>query len=339
MLELHENGLYCERAKIFIDPWLPVDRAIITHAHADHSRAGNKHYLAHPHSKGVMKHRLGQDISFQGLDYHQKLSINGVEISLHPAGHIPGSAQVRLAYKGQIWVVSGDYKLENDGICAAFEAVKCDTFITECTFGLPVFQWKDQHTVLNEINEWWQSNQDEGHCSVIFAYSLGKAQRILENLNAEQGNIYVHGAIANSNTALSQSGVKLRNYAQVDPDMAKKSLAGSMIVAPPGAMNSSWMKKFTPYRSAIASGWMNLRGPRRRKAVDRGFILSDHADWNGLNQAVEATGAEQVLTTHGYTAVFSKWLNEKGIKSSELKTQFLGETLDKLDVEGSNLAE
>jgi len=331
LLELHDNGLYCEKAGVFIDPWRPVDKAIITHAHADHSRVGSKHYLAHPHSEGVMRLRLGQDISFQAIDYNQKISINGVEISLHPAGHIPGSAQIRMAYKGEVWVVSGDYKLENDGISTPFESVKCNAFITECTFGLPSFQWRDQQIVFQEINNWWQLNRNQDFCSVIFAYSLGKAQRVLENLNKEIGDIYVHGAIYNTNLALVESGVKLREYKQANNEIPKSEYQGSIIVAPPGAMNSSWMKKFTPYRTAIASGWMNLRGARRRNSVDRGFILSDHADWAGLNKAVSATEAEQVFTTHGYTAVFSKWLNENGIKSSELMTQFQGESVEALE--------
>ncbi len=338
MLELLESGLYCEKAGVYIDPWLPVDKAIITHAHADHSRAGSKHYLAHPYSEGVMRHRLGKDISFQGLDYNQKIRVNGVDISLHPAGHIPGSAQIRLVYKGQVWVVSGDYKLDNDGISTPFEAIKCDTFITECTFGLPAFQWPDQRLVFQDINDWWSINQSKGLCSVIYAYSLGKAQRILENLEKEIGSIYVHGAIANTNEALKESGVRLSEYLQVNPSLPKKKFQGAIIVAPPAAINSSWTNKFTPYRSAIASGWVNIRGQRKRKAVDRGFILSDHADWTGLNNAVNETGAEQVITTHGYTAVFSKWLNERGIKSSELKTQFEGETLDRVDNEDVNLA-
>ena len=328
MLELHEKGLYCERANIYIDPWAPVERAIITHAHADHARAGMKHYLAHPYSEEVMRLRLGQDISFQALGYNQKLSINGVDISFHPAGHIPGSAQIRLAYKGDVWVVSGDYKLENDGISTPFEAVKCNTFITECTFGLPVFQWQDQQIIFQEINNWWQTNRDQGFCSVIFAYSLGKAQRLLENLDLEIGEIYVHGAIDNTNSALTKSGVKLRDYTLVNNNIPKSAYRGSIVIAPPAAMNSAWMKKFQPYRTAIASGWMNIRGPRRRKSVDRGFILSDHADWAGLNKAVAETEAEQVFTTHGYTSVFSKWLTDKGIKSSELKTQFQGELID-----------
>ena len=227
MLELLESGLYCEKAGVYIDPWLPVDKAIITHAHADHSRAGSKHYLAHPYSEGVMRHRLGKDIPFQGLDYNQKIRINGVDISLHPAGHIPGSAQIRLVYKGQVWVVSGDYKLDNDGISTPFEAIKCDTFITECTFGLPAFQWPDQRLVFQDINDWWRINQSKGLCSVIYAYSLGKAQRILENLEKEIGSIYVHGAIANTNEALKESGVRLSEYLQVNPSLPKKKFQGA----------------------------------------------------------------------------------------------------------------
>ncbi|WP_420387556.1 ligase-associated DNA damage response exonuclease [Roseivirga sp.] len=331
LLQFTESGIYCEKAGVYIDPWRKVDKAIITHAHADHSRWGMKHYLAHPMSIPVMKLRLGRDISVQGLDYNEKLIINGVEFSLHPAGHIPGSAQVRVSYQGETWVVSGDYKTEADGISTPFEPVKCHTFITECTFGLPVYHWQPQEDIFNEIITWWKKNASEGLNTLITAYSLGKAQRVIKNVDDSIGPIFTHGAIENTNEALKTAGLELPPTTRVTKELDKKAFQGALIIAPPSALNSPWMKKFKPASLGIASGWMQLRGTRRRRAADRGFALSDHADWNGLLSAIKATEAETVITTHGYTNTFSKYLNEIGIHSVEEKTLFSGESIDSND--------
>ena len=328
LLQFNKSGIYCARAKVYIDPWRPVDKAIITHAHADHARWGMKHYLAHHDSIPVMRLRLGQDISVQGLAYGEKIVVNGVEFSLHPAGHIPGSTQVRVAYKEEIWVVSGDYKTESDGLSTPFEPVKCNTFITECTFGLPVYHWKPQAELFNELNGWWEQNQQNGLTTFITAYSLGKAQRVLCNVDTSIGKIYTHGAVENTNEALRSAGITLPETLRVTADMTKKDFKGALVIAPPSALNSPWMKKFKPHSLGIASGWMQLRGTRRRRAADRGFALSDHADWNGLLAAVKATEAQTVITTHGYTNVFSRYLNEIGINAIEEKTLFTGESID-----------
>lgn len=319
-----DKGLYCPRADVYIDPWRPVPKAIITHAHADHSRSGMKDYLAHHHSLPVMRWRLG-DISAQGIDYGETINLNGVEVSLHPAGHIPGSAQVRLAFGGEIWVVSGDYKLEDDGLSAPFEPVPCTHFITESTFGLPVYRWHPQQEVMNDINRWWEANVKEGLCSVVLCYALGKAQRILQHLDASTGPIYVHGAIHNTNRMLEESGYAFTPSAYLDGSVTKADLRGAMVLAPPSALGSPWMKRLSPYKVATASGWMSLRGARRRRNVDQGFILSDHADWEGLNQAVAATGAENIYVTHGYTEVFSTWLRQKGLNAQTVRTEYEGE--------------
>ncbi len=323
LLELTDLGLYCPPAGIFIDPWRPVDRAVITHAHSDHARWGMKHYLAHRDSKEVMRLRLGAEISLQTLDYQEKLEVNGVKISLHPAGHIPGSAQVRLEYQGKVAVVSGDYKVENDGLSTPFEPVKCHEFVSECTFGLPIYNWEPQSEIFSQINSWWQANAAEGRNSVLFAYSLGKAQRIIQNLEREIGEVFVHGAIWNTNQALITNGIPIWDVPKVTQDTPKNQFKGAMIIAPPSAMGTHWMKKFTPYRTGICSGWMAVRGNRRRRAADRGFVLSDHADWGGLIQAISATEAEKVYLTHGSTASFGRFLQEeKGIDAVELQTLF-----------------
>ncbi len=323
MLELTESGLYCPPAQVFIDPWRPVDKALITHAHSDHSRWGMRAYLAHHHSAEVMKLRLGEDINLQTLEYGDELLINGVKVSFHPAGHIPGSAQIRLEHKGRIAVVSGDYKVEDDGLSAAFEPVKCHEFVSECTFGLPIYKWESQKEIFNQINSWWKENAAEGRNSVLFAYSLGKAQRILQNLNPDIGEVFVHGAVWNTNQALLANGISLWDVPKVTQEIPKSKYKGALIIAPPSAMGTPWMRKFSPYRTGICSGWMAIRGTRRRRAADRGFVLSDHADWEGLIQAITSTEAEKVYLTHGSTAVFGKYLQEeKGINAVELKTLF-----------------
>jgi putative mRNA 3-end processing factor len=328
LIEFHSDGLYCPQADVFIDPWNPQKKAIITHAHADHARWGMESYLAHQDSAEVLKLRLGQDIKLQTLDYNQSISINGVKVSLHPAGHIYGSAQVRLEFKGEIWVASGDYKLEHDGLATDFESVKCHHFITESTFGMPVYQWPKQEDTFRDINAWWQNNKNDGKTSVLFAYSLGKSQRILHHLDNAIGEVFLHGAIFNTNEALIRNGAPITSFEKVSDAINKARYKGSLIIAPPSAANSSWMKKFNPYATGVSSGWMMIRGAKRRQAADRGFILSDHADWEDLNKAVFATGAENIYVTHGYTAVYAKWLCEQGLNAEEVKTMFEGDAAE-----------
>ena len=328
LLQFTEKGIYCKQANVYIDPWKPVDYAIITHAHADHSRAGNKFYLSHHLSKPIIQYRLGSDISIESMEYGEKRTINGVRFSFHPAGHIIGSAQVRVEYKGEVWVASGDYKLEDDGFCTAFEPIKCDVFITECTFGLPVFKWKPQEEVFTAINTWWRQNASEDKVTILSGYSLGKAQRILQGLDPSIGKIFTHGAIENTNAIIRKMGVSLKETTYVHPDMDKKEFKGGLIIAPPSALGTAWQKKFQPFVEGIASGWMNMRGPRRRRSVDRGFVLSDHADWEGLNTAIKATECEKVIVTHGYTNIFSKWLNDQGVETQIENTEFEGELIE-----------
>ena len=317
--------MYCEAGDFYIDPWRPVPFAVITHGHADHARYGNGHYLCHEHTGPILKARLGKDISVATLPFGESLNRNGVRISLHPAGHIPGSAQVRVEYKGEIWVAAGDYKTEDDGFCAAFEPVSCHCFITESTFGLPVYRWQPQKQVMQEVAAWWEGNAKAGIASVLIAYSLGKAQRIINQLQNGPGPIFTHGAVENMNEVLRASGYVLPHTTQVSAAHKKADFRQSLIIAPPAAADSAWMRKMQPYSTGMASGWMGLRGARRRRAADRGFVLSDHADWDGLNAAVDATGAERVIVTHGYQAAFARWLNERGIEAHDEKTLFEGD--------------
>ncbi|MCI4669068.1 MAG: ligase-associated DNA damage response exonuclease [Bacteroidia bacterium] len=326
LLKFTPSGIYCEQADVFIDPWRRVKRALITHAHSDHARWGMEAYLAHNHSIPVMRLRLGKDIRAQGIEYNQSIRINGVEISFHPAGHIIGSSQIRLAYQDQIWVVSGDYKVEDDGLATAFEPITCTHFITESTFGLPVYRWSPQEEVFSQINDWWASNAAVGRPSLITAYSLGKAQRILQGVDHEIGPVFTHGAVENTNEVLRKAGIQLKASRQVigqGPDAhKKKDFQNALIIAPPSAVGSAWVKRFGTHSLGMASGWMSLRGARRRRAADRGFILSDHADWDGLNWAVQETGAEYVYVTHGYSEIYSRWLREQGYKSQVVETLF-----------------
>nr|WP_245189545.1 ligase-associated DNA damage response exonuclease [Lunatimonas salinarum] len=327
-----DSGLFCEQGGFYIDPWKPVKRAVITHAHADHSRWGMAHYLAHEQSKSVMKLRLGKDISLDTVRYGERITVQGVHVSFHPAGHIPGSSQIRVEYKGRVEVVSGDYKLAADGLSEGFEPISCHSFVSECTFGLPIYQWEDQRVVFDKINAWWAENAANDRCSVLFAYALGKAQRIMRNLDYSIGPAWVHGAIWNTNEALYGDGLDLPLLEKVSESIPKSEYRKAMIIAPPSAMGSVWLKKFSPYRTGIGSGWMNIRGARRRRAADVGFVLSDHADWSELNEAIAATGAEEVLLTHGFTDSYTRYLRERGINASVLNTHFVGEATDALDL-------
>lgn len=331
ILKFTSRGIYCAPGDFYIDPWRPVQKALITHAHADHARPNHKAYLAQESSFNVLKYRLGEQSKIETIPYAKPIKIGPVEVSFHPAGHIPGSSQIKINYKGKIAVVSGDYKLEDDGLCTPFEPIKCHQFVTESTFGLPVYNWPDQSDVYADINQWWLKNKAHDKTSIIFAYSLGKAQRILKNIDVSIGKVFTHGAVENMNEALSQDGYQLPETKKVSNELNKHDFKGNLIIAPPSAMGSTWMRKLGPLSTGIASGWMTLRGTRRRKAADRGFVLSDHADWKGLLQAVKATEAEEVFVTHGYSSIFSKFLNEQGINAQEVDTLFEGEKSDSAD--------
>jgi len=316
------EGLYCAVGDFYIDPWRPVGRAVITHAHSDHARIGHGHYLAHTDSEGTLRARLGE-ITLQTLAYGQTLEHKGVKLSLHPAGHVLGSAQVRVEHRGEVWVASGDYKLDADGICAPFEPVPCHTFITESTFGLPIYRWPTQQALFAEINAWWQRNAEEGRASVLFCYAFGKAQRILHGVDAGIGPLIVHGAVEPLNAVYRAAGVTLPPTLRVtDPGLTPAMLKRALVLAPPSAQGTPWMRRFGSYSDAFASGWMQVRGTRRRRGVDRGFVMSDHADWPGLQNAIAGTGASRVMVTHGSVEVMVRWLRESGLQAEAFKTEY-----------------
>lgn len=324
LLDFTSSGIYCPVADIFIDPWKPVDRAIITHAHADHARIGNRSYLAHKDSVPLLKHMLGEYIDIQGLEYGVPFYENGVKISLHPAGHILGSAQVRLEYRGEVWVVTGDFKLVDDQISQPFEPIKCDVLVTDSTFGLPIFEWQPQELVFEEIDKWWYENTEAGIVSVLIGYTLGKTQRLLNHLERSIGNIYAHGSIETINQVMRTQGINLPEVKKLD--LRQTISRNSLILAQPSIIYSPTLKDLQPCSIAAASGWMSLRGARKTPNIDRGFALSDHADWNQLKTSVKETGANRIfLTNSGYSSAFSRWLIENGYDVTEVATKFTGE--------------
>jgi putative mRNA 3-end processing factor len=328
LLELTPAGLYCSRGDFYIDPWRPVGRAVITHAHSDHARSGSARYLCAADGSHVLRLRLGAGAVVDGVAYGEQTTLNGVHVSLHPAGHILGSAQVRIEYQGQVCVASGDYKLHADPTCRPFEPLRCHTFISESTFGLPVFRWPQPARVVVEMHRWWRANKEAGKASVLYVYSLGKAQRVLAALDPSVGPLYTHGAVERFCLAYCAAGVPLPPTRPVAAMEKGTRWGGAMILAPPSAHGTPWLRRFGDFSTAVASGWMRVRGIRRRRAIDRGFVFSDHADWDGLLETIRATGAEAIWVSHGYTASLVRYLREQGYDAQRLETEFRGESLD-----------
>ncbi len=320
------HGLYCPQADVYIDPWKRVKKALITHGHSDHARPGHQQYLCHTKSVAILKHRLGKAITVQGVDYNECIRINGVQFSFHPAGHIIGSCQIRVEYKGEVWVITGDYKTQDDGVCTPYEVVQCHTMITECTFGLPVFRWEAQEKVAKNINAWCLENERNGETSLIYAYSLGKAQRVHALLEEGIAQVYTHPTVYKTNEVLLEQHLFDRTSICFDKDHFPKK--GGIIIAPVAFSRSNWVKKNRKLQEAMVSGWMQMRGTRRRQGLDQGFVLSDHADWKGLLMAVKESKAERVIATHGYQDVFAKYCTELGLQGETYDTAFEGETVD-----------
>lgn len=329
LLKFTSKGIYCIPGKFYIDPWKPVDLAVITHGHADHARAGMKKYLCHHFTKPILNSRIGEYIACQSIAYNEPIIINGVKVTLHPAGHIIGSAQIRMEHKGYVSVVSGDYKIQNDGISTPFELVKCHEFVSESTFGLPIYNWLPVEEQENQLRNWAEQNRKNGKTSVFIGYSLGKSQRIMKALE-DMGELHVHYSIAKLNEAYDSVGVKLPDYNTVDLREDVKYLDGKIVLLPPALLDNPAMKKIPNMAYAICSGWMQIRGARRWRSADAGFAISDHADWKGLISVIQATEAQKVHITHGQTAVFSKYLNEIGIAAFELETHFGDEEIDEM---------
>jgi len=327
VLEFTPSGIYCPAAETYIDPWRPVRRALITHGHSDHARRGHGAYMATHAAAPVIRHRLG-DITMETTAYGTRHRIGDATISFHPAGHVPGSAQIRVEVGGEVWVASGDYKTVDDGLSEPFEPVPCDTFITESTFGLPIYDWPEEARLARDLNAWWSACVADGKRAVLGVYALGKAQRVLRLLDPAIGPVLTHGAVEATNAVLRDQGLRLPDTVPVRDGVDAKSHPCAIVLAPPSALGSAWMKRFGAVSTGIASGWMRLRGVRRRRAADRGFVVSDHADWKGLNAAIAATGASRVFVTHGYTVQFSRWLAEQGYDAGIVETEFGGDSLD-----------
>lgn len=326
LIKLTQKGLFCEKGNFYIDPWRPVEKALITHAHSDHARYGHKKYLVHNSSINILKLRLGSKISVQGIAFNSPLRLNGVEVTYFPAGHIVGSSQIRIRDKNECWVISGDYNTTSQELVEEFVPVKCDVFVTESTFGIPVFQWQKTAEVIEQIHSWWSQNQQNNRPSIISAYSLGKAQRIIQELDHTIGPVLTHPSVEAHNEAIRKSGIGLKATQMLND--TKEDINKSLIVCPPGAAQSKWTENIKNHALAFASGWMALRGAKRRRNIEKGFVLSDHADWEGLNYAIAETEAERVYVTHGYSDIFCKWLKEKGIEAYKLETAFEGETIE-----------
>ena len=331
-LKFTDRGIYCPAGDFYIDPWRPVARALITHGHAAHARPGHQSYLATNAAAPVMRHRLGE-IALDTIAFEDTRQIGGAKVSFHSAGHVPGSAQIRVEVKGEVWVASGDYKTTDDGCNGPFAPVTCHAFIAESACGLPVFKWTPQSQLAQDINAWWASTVADGRTPLLGAYALGKAQRLMSILDPSIGPILTHGAVENTNEVLRAQGLKLPDTIRVTPDLNPKEHRNALVLATPSAFGTPWARRFGTTSTAFASGWMRLRGVRRRRAADRGFIMSDHADWPALNAAIKETEATRIFVTHGYTSVFSEWLNEQGYDAQIVSTEYEGESLDTAEVE------
>jgi putative mRNA 3-end processing factor len=329
VLQETSQGLFCPAGDFFIDPWQPVERALITHAHGDHARPGSAAYLSTRETAGLLKRRLGADISVQTAEYGVALRIGSVNVSFHPAGHVLGSAQIRIEGSEGVWVVGGDYKRAADPTCTPFEPVRCDTFITESTFGLPLYRWDETTVVMRDIMAWWDANREAGRTSVIFCYTLGKAQRLLSELSALTDRpVYAHGMMLGMMDAYREAGVQLPELKPVIEAGArskKPALAGELVLAPLSARGTPWMRRLGTISDAFASGLMRVRGVRRQRAYDRGFVISDHADWPALLDTIAETGASRVLATHGHAEPLARHLATLGLDSSIIRTAWEGE--------------
>jgi putative mRNA 3-end processing factor len=331
LVVLRSEGLYCPEGGFFIDPWHPVDRAVLTHAHADHARSGHGQVLCSSRGLPVFQARLGEQTAFQTLDYEKPLRVGGVTVSLHPAGHVLGASQVRIEKNGWVWVVSGDYRVAADSSCDAFTPVKADVFITETTFGLPIYRWQPQQVVVDELIRWWQQQRQQGHACLVYTYALGKAQRLLMainaciGMNAGPGPVYVHAAVAKMNAAYRLVGIPLPPDQTPPPRLS----AGDLVLAPQSVQGSHWLgRQQVPVAQANVSGWMTVRGARRRQPGVRGFVLSDHADWPGLLWAIAQSQASRVILTHGQTAFMARWLTAQGVQAETFQTEFDAQAAD-----------
>jgi putative mRNA 3-end processing factor len=322
LVQLRPEGLYCPAGDFHIDPWEPVPRAVITHGHGDHARIGMGEYHLAREGLPILRWRLGEQ-RFHIHEHGEPFALGKASVSLHPAGHVLGSVQVRIEVDGAVWVVSGDYKRQHDPTCAPFEVVPCDTFITEATFGLPIYRWPQTPEVAREIVEWRDECRERGEAAILYCYALGKAQRLLAEVAAHTDQpVLLHGAIAAGVEVYRHAGVEMPPTRLVTERDRGADLAGQLVLAPPSAAGSPWLRRFRRAQHGFASGWMRIRGNRRRRNYDRGFVVSDHADWPDLMRTIRETGARRVIATHGNTDAIIRALNEEGIAAESFATQF-----------------
>lgn len=336
LLHVTSSGIFCPLGDFYIDPWKPVDNAIITHAHADHARIGHRNYLVHKDSVNLIRYQIGPYLQCQAVDYGETIYKNGVKVSLHPAGHIPGSAQVRIEYKGEVWVFSSDIKLSSDGMSTEYESIKCHALVSEGTFGLPLFNWEDQNVVFDSINNWWAKNKANNKTSVLVCNAVGKAQRVLRNLDPKIGELVAHRSIYNINRVFNKQGIKVPETKRLELTM-NQGLDQSLVFIPQNIVNTPWMKSIENYSLGIVSAWMTLKEERRRNKYDNHFILSDHADWSQLKQVAIDSGAEKVYLTHGYASSLYRWLRDQGVEVHEMQTEFSGEMNELYDRQKNSL--
>ncbi|NLA68363.1 MAG: ligase-associated DNA damage response exonuclease [Gammaproteobacteria bacterium] len=316
------EGLYCPAGDFHIDPWRPVPRAVITHGHGDHARPGMGCYHVVAEGLPILRWRLG-DQDYRVHAAGERFRIGGATLSFHPAGHVLGSSQVRIEAGGEVWVASGDYKRDPDPTCAPFEVVPCDVFITECTFGLPVYRWPPASEVARDIVDWRDECAENGEAAILYCYALGKAQRVLAELAAHTDRpVFVHGAIDAGVQVYRESGIAMLDTRRVADEARAADFAGELVIAPPSAAGSPWIRRFRRAQQGFASGWMRIRGNRRRRNYDRGFVVSDHADWPALLRTVHGTGATRVIATHGDTDALVRVLNERGIATGTFATGY-----------------
>ena len=326
MLQETAEGLYCPSGDFHIDPWGAVPRALITHAHGDHARAGSAAYLCAEACAPILRRRFGGDAAIETRRYGEVVQLGSTRVSFRPAGHVLGSAQIRIDGPDGVWVVSGDYKRAADPTCPAFEPLRCDTFVTESTFGLPIFHWDPGSSIVAEILAWWDDNRANGRASLLFCYTLGKAQRVLAELALRTDRrVLVHGAMMSMIDVYREAGIRLLETAPLIDLPRGSSVAGELILAPLLARGTPWMRRLGDFSDAFASGTMRVRGARRQRNVDRGFVLSDHADWPALLQTVAEVGASRVLTTHGHAEPLARYLASQGIDSGVIRTAWEGE--------------
>lgn len=329
LIEVREAGLYCPRGRFHIDPWKPVPNALITHGHGDHARPGNERVVAVSSGLEILRKRL-PETELRGVEYGEPLTFRDVRVSFHPAGHVLGSAQIRVEHGDEVWAVSGDYKRSPDPTCAPFEPVECDVLITEATFALPIYRWRSPTQIAEDIAQWWRDNAAADRASVLYAYILGKSQRILAELaridDLPERVAYTHGATEKMVAIYRDAGVSMLETKLVADEPKKTKWSGRLVIAPPSVRRSPWVRRFGKHETAFASGWMQVRGTRRGRGLSRGFALSDHADWPALLRTVKESRAKRVLCTHGFADTLARHLREEeGIDASALETRFDGE--------------